>query len=97
MDEGGDVKKWESRWAALWEAMDAMQIGDPPLRWSVPDKLQARSLSVVASNRVRARGYRIKTFYDGGEMWIVRLPDETTRERKTWEANSESCSSSSPA
>lgn len=48
-----------------------MRVGDPPLRWSVEWKEQ-RSLSAQTNNWSRRMGIRVKTFYYGGQMWVVR-------------------------
>lgn len=73
------TRQTQRKWTDLWFAVDAMLPGDPALRWHV-EKRDYRSLSVMTSNRCRRQGFRVKTFYDSGTIWIVRLPDKESTE-----------------
>jgi len=68
-----------NKWKDLWDAIEAMEVGDPPLRWSAPGG-EAHTLRVYASNHFARSPIRIKTFCCDGQLWIVRLPNRLVEE-----------------
>lgn len=55
------------------EAIEAMKENDPPLQWSIPSDIKARSFQTIAHHTARVLGYKIFANIYKNHLYIVRV------------------------
>lgn len=68
-----EARRYKTKYVELHEAVVAMRVDDPPLKWTIPQDVAANSMRSAVVSTARRHGVEIKAFAYDGKIYVVRL------------------------